>query len=116
MLRVFLVVLICFSFASTINARDPLDTDADKYKILLENERIRVLEYRDRPGEKTLQHQHPAFVLYAMSSFKRKLILPDGRTLMREFNIGDVMWSDAQTHIGENIGLTETHVIIVELK
>jgi hypothetical protein len=27
-------------------AQDPVKTDSDKYKILLENERVRVLEYR----------------------------------------------------------------------
>jgi len=77
---------------------------------------VRVLEYRDQPGEKTHQHRHPAFVLSAMSPFKRKLTLPDGKTLMREFKAGDVLFSDGQTHIGENVGSTPTHVIMVELK
>ena len=57
-------------------AQDPVHTDGDKYKALLENECVRVLEYRDQPGEKTDQHQHPAFVLYALSSFERTLTLP----------------------------------------
>ena len=35
---------------------------------------------------------------------------------MREFKAGDVMYSPAQTHIGENVGDTPTHVIMVELK
>lgn len=26
------------------------------------------------------------------------------------------MWSDSQTHIGENTGETSTHVLLVELK
>jgi len=37
-------------------------------------------------------------------------------TVIREAKTGDVSWSQAQEHIGENIGSTETHVIIVELK
>lgn len=36
--------------------------------------------------------------------------------LTREFKAGDVLWSDAQTHIGSNIGDTPTDVIMVELK
>ena len=79
-------------------------------------EGLRVLEYRDQPGAKTHQHRHPAFVLYALGPFKRKLTLPDGKTMMREFKAGDVLYSDQQTHIGENVGATPTHVIIVELK
>ncbi|HSB21819.1 MAG TPA: hypothetical protein VLE94_01795 [Burkholderiaceae bacterium] len=95
---------------------DPLRTDGDKYKAILDNPCVRVLEYRDRPGDKTHQHAHPAFVLYALAPFKRTLTLPDGKVISREFKAGDVMWSPAQTHIGTNVGDTPTHVLIVELK
>jgi hypothetical protein len=95
---------------------DPVISDGDKYKVILENERVRVLEYHDTPGQKTSMHHHPAFVLYALAPFKRKLILGDGRTIMREFKAGEALWSPAQSHIGENVGTTETHVVIVELK
>ena len=61
---------------------------------------MRVLEYKDRPGENTHQHSHPAFVLVALSPFKRKITLPDGKSTVREFKTGDVFWSDAQTHCG----------------
>ena len=97
-------------------AADPAHTDGEKYKVRFENEKVRVLEYRDKPGERTQQHAHPNFVLYAAASFKRKLILPDGRELTREFKAGDIMWQPAQTHIGENVGETPTHVIMIELK
>ena len=97
-------------------AQDATQTDGDKYKTVLENECVRVLEYRDEPGEKTHQHHHPAFVLYALSSFERTLTLPDGKVLRRQFKAGDVMWSEAQTHVGENVGKTPTHVLITELK
>ena len=97
-------------------AQDAVVTDGDKYKVMLENPCVRVLDYRDQPGEKTHQHHHPAFVLYALGPFERTITLPDGKVLRRSFKAGDVMWSDAQTHIGENIGTTPTHVLIVELK
>lgn len=97
-------------------AQDSVQTDGDKYKVLMENDKVRVLEYQDRPGDRTHQHRHPAFVLYALSPFKRKILLPDGKTLMREFKAGDVLYSDEQTHIGENVGQTPTHVIMVEMK
>ncbi len=97
-------------------AADPVKTDGDKYKVLLENDRVRVLEYRDLPGARTQQHYHNAFVLYALSPFKRRITLPDGKIIMREFKAGDVIYSDNQTHIGENIGDTPTHVIMVEMK
>ena len=42
--------------------------------------------------------------------------LPDGKAMVREFKAGDVIWSDAQTHIGENIGESPTHVLMIEMK
>jgi hypothetical protein len=103
-------------FVSSLYAQDPVQTDGDKYKGILENDCVRVLDYHDEPGEKTSEHHHPAFVLYALSPFQRTLILPGGKVIKREFKQGDVLWSKEQTHIGENTGQTPTHVLMVELK
>ena len=116
MLSRFSLSIAALMVAATAFARDPAQTDGDKYKVIFENERVRVLEYKDRPGEKTHQHRHPAFVLYALVPFKRRILLPDGKAMMREFKAGDVLYSEAQTHIGENVGSTPTHVIMVEMK
>ena len=97
-------------------ADDAVKTDPDKYKVVLENERVRVLEYRDKPGQKTKMHTHPDFVLQAIAPFKRKLTLSNGKTVTREFKAGEIVWMNAQGHIGENIGETDTHVLITELK
>jgi hypothetical protein len=95
---------------------DPVVTDGDKYSVVLENERVRVLRYHDKPGDRTSQHAHPDYVLYATSSFKRRLIFPDGS--MREVDVqaGSIMWMKGHVHIGENIGDTDTDVIFVEVK
>jgi quercetin dioxygenase-like cupin family protein len=97
-------------------SRDPVITDSDKYKAILENDRVRVLEYRDSPGQRTSPHHHPDFVLCALTAFKRKFVLSDGREAVREVRPGEVAWSQAQSHIGENVGSTDTHVLIIELK
>ena len=97
-----------------VPADDPTVTDPDKYKEILRNEKVRVLRYHDEPGAKTKQHRHVASMLYALSSFRRRLTFPDGSTREREFKTGDVMWVPAQTHIGENIGTTPTEVLLVE--
>jgi quercetin dioxygenase-like cupin family protein len=110
------LIAVTLCFAAPAVAQDAVLTDRDKYQAILENDCVRVLEYNDRPGDRTHQHRHPAFVLYALSGFKRTLSLPDGKVLRREFKPGDVMWSEEQTHIGENVGDTPTRVLIVELK
>jgi hypothetical protein len=98
------------------SAQDPVKTDGDKYKMVLENDRVRVLEYKDMPGDKTTRHHHPDFVLYALSDFHRKLTLGNGKQVEKDLKKGDVIWMKDQIHIGENIGKTETHALIIELK
>jgi beta-alanine degradation protein BauB len=115
-LRALIVGALLLSDHVPVSADDAVKTDPDKYKVLLENERVRVLEYRDKPGQKTHMHTHPDFVLQAMAPFKRKLILSNGKTMTREFKAGEIVWMNSQSHIGENIGDTDTHVLITELK
>ncbi len=95
---------------------DAVETDGDKYSVVLENERVRVLRYHDKPGDRTSPHAHPDYVLYAQSSFKRRFTFSDGRQQEVDVKAGSVVWMKGHVHIGENIGDTNTDVIIVELK
>ena len=110
---------VCYYWGMAITrntAPEPVNTDPDKYKVIFENDRVRVFDYNDKPGDKTKMHHHKDFVLYALGPFKRRLTFDDGKITVREFKGGEIMWSDEQSHIGENIGETNTHVLIVELK
>ena len=113
--RIFAGLLLSASVFHA-SAQDPVKTDGDKYKLVLENDRVRVLEYKDKPGDKTTRHHHPDFVLYALSDFHRKLTFGNGKEVIKDLKNGDVIWMKDQIHIGENIGKTETHALIVELK
>jgi hypothetical protein len=94
---------------------DPAVTNPEHYKVIFQNDKVRVLEYNDQPGDKTTPHEHPDSVMYTLSSFRRRLVSGD---MQREVELGSgtVGWLPAQQHHGENIGETPTHVIFVELK
>lgn len=109
-----LAAMLCASVGAS--AQDAVQTDGDKYKVVLENAQVRVLEYRDLPGNMTHLHKHPEFVVVAMTPFRRQLHLPDGRTLTRDFKAGDVTYSAGQSHIGANVGSSPTHVLLIEMK
>lgn len=115
-MRVTAFTLVLCMVSVLALAQDPVKTDGDKYKVVLENDRVRVMEYRDKPGDKTALHRHPDFVMHVVSPFTRRLAFEDGRTVERSFAAGQTIWMDAQNHIGENISPTDTHVFIVELK
>jgi quercetin dioxygenase-like cupin family protein len=95
--------------------RDPTITNPDNYTVIMENDQVRVLEYRDAPGAVTTPHDHPDSVMVTLSSFRRRLHADDR---FRDVQIasGGAHWLPAQRHHGENIGDTDTHVIFVELK
>jgi hypothetical protein len=38
---------------------DPVVTNPDSYKVVFENDQVRVLEYNDKPGHLTTPHEHP---------------------------------------------------------
>lgn len=94
---------------------DPTHTNPELYRAVFENDRVRVLEYRDRPGDATHPHVHPDSVMLTLSSFRRR-VSSGGRSVDVELDAGEVRWVGAQEHLGENIGDTETVTIFVELK
>jgi hypothetical protein len=94
---------------------DPVKTNPDLYHVLFENERVRVLEYLDSPGDRTKPHTHPDSVMVTLGSFRRRL-WTDDREVEVELPAFQARWLDAQEHSGLNIGQTRTHSIFVELK
>lgn len=94
---------------------DPIATNPDLYHLLFENDRVRVLEYIDGPGDATQPHSHPDSVMVTLSTFRRRL--RSGDTEMDvELPAFEARWLGAQEHAGTNIGDTPTHTIFVELK
>ncbi|WP_432968415.1 cytoplasmic protein [Dactylosporangium sp. CA-233914] len=96
-------------------ATDPVVTDPGLYRVVFENARVRVLEYRDHPGDHTHPHRHPDSVLVPLTAFERRLT-SGGRTAEVSLAAGQVRWVAAQEHAGENIGTTDSHGLFIELK
>jgi hypothetical protein len=94
---------------------DPVQTDPALYRVLFENDRVRVLEYRDHPGDRTHAHTHPDSVMVTLSSFRRRL-WSGGAEVELELPQYHARWVGAQEHSGMNIGESQTHSIFVELK
>src|SRR6266478_2084696 len=101
---------------TTAHAQDPVKTSPQYYKVLLENDQVRVLEYRLKAGEKEAMHSHPAGVVYVLSGTKLKISYPDGKTEERSATAGETIWREPTTHALQNIGDTEAHAIAIDLK
>lgn len=95
---------------------DPVTTNPQHYSVVFENDRVRVLEYRDAPGDgETVAHHHPDSVMVTMTGFSRRL-RAGGRTIELDVPAEAARWLPAQEHTGENIGQTPTHAFFIELK
>jgi len=95
---------------------DALHGASNVYKLVLENDRIRVLDVKFKPGEKAVMHRHPDHVVYVLTDGTLKLSLPDGTSQQFQLKAGQAMWIGAGPHATENVGKTEAHNLVVELK
>ncbi len=86
------------------------------YKVIFENDQVRMLEARMQPGGHTDMHSHPDYLVYPLENGKVRFTSPSGETAEVEINAGDVMWREAEEHATDNIGETDVHVLFVEPK
>ncbi|PYK11179.1 MAG: hypothetical protein DME61_01340 [Verrucomicrobia bacterium] len=77
---ILIPLLSAICIAASAFGQDPVKTSPQFYKVLLENEKVRVLEFRPEPGDKEPQHSHPAGVVYVLNGATLKFSYPDGRT------------------------------------
>lgn len=108
---------LAFAISARIaTAQDPVKLSPQYYKVLLENDQVRVLEYRLKPGEKEPMHSHTTGVVYIFGDAKLRTTYPDGRTEETSGAAGEAHWRNPVTHALENVGNTEAHALAVELK
>lgn len=66
-LSTLLFALLPLLAARTAQAQDPVKVSPDHFTVLLENERVRVLDFHTKAGEKIPTHSHPAYISYSIS-------------------------------------------------
>jgi quercetin dioxygenase-like cupin family protein len=95
---------------------DPAIMASDVYKLIMENARVRVFDVRFKPGQKAEMHGHPDHVIYVLSDYTLDLKLPDGTSQEVPLKAGQTIFMNAGPHAAVNIGKTEGHALVVELK
>ena len=115
-MKTTILVSILAVLCTAAHAQDPVKVSPQYYKVLLENDQVRVVEYRLKAGEKEPMHSHSAGVVYVLSGAKIRFSYPDGRTEEKAAATGEAIWRDPTTHAVENVGDTEAHAIAIDLK
>jgi quercetin dioxygenase-like cupin family protein len=116
-------VLFVFVFAISVIGRSAYAAEEickvakpGQCKIVLENDKVRVIEFTSKAGEKVPMHSHPNHIVYLLSDSQVRYTMPDGSTKDSMGKKGEARWVEAGDHASENIGKTDTHVLIIELK
>lgn len=96
---------------------DPVTLYPGNYTVLLENDRVRVLDFKLARGARESMHAHPANVVYVLAPFTIRFTTPDGKIVVKEAKAGDVLYNPKPfQHASENIGATDAHGLLVEMK
>ena len=96
---------------------DALTASPDNFRLVLENDRVRVLEYTLLPGQKDRRHTHPRRVAHVIAGGTLRVHFPDGRHLDFDEKAGSTEWGNpAPLHDTENIGTTPIKILLVEVK
>ena len=116
-MSVLLVTLVLGFATKTAMAADPMPAATANVKVLLDNDRVRVVEATRPPGTIVPMHTHPTYLAYFFGPWKGRFTSPDGKISEKEFPAGKLLWSpNGKTHALEVIGTTDQHVLVIELK
>lgn len=96
--------------------RDPLALYPENYRVLFENEHVRLLDFRLARGATEKTHEHPRHVAVFLTDVKIRFTLPSGEVRLREAKAGDVAYSEPTAHASENVGPADAHGVLIELK
>jgi quercetin dioxygenase-like cupin family protein len=112
-----IVLLACNARAQSAAGIDPVAVSPDKYKVLLDNEQVRVVEYSVKPGEKDNPHMDPPKVSYVLSGGTLRISPEGGTPFSSEEKTGDVVWMNSvPRHSVENTGATPVRIVLFEIK
>lgn len=114
-----LAALLADLAASDALAQDAVQTEPGSYRVVFENSKVRALEFVSRPRTVVCgvgKHSHPPHLTIALSDAKVRVTPANGRVFEASNQLGDVFWSEAETHTVENIGSGVMRALIIEIK
>jgi hypothetical protein len=89
----------------------------DVYKVLAENDEMRVVLATWKPGQKDKSHSHPMAAVYTLKDCQARIVTPDGKVKEVSNTAGTARVNpEVKSHTFENTGKTECQQVLVERK
>ena len=107
-------VMIIFNYAKT---KDIVFHDLPEpyYKVLYDNEDVRIVEHIMQPKDEEPLHIHPKMYAYFLEDCELRVKNGEGEVTVRGFKKGQNFLGGDISHSIENIGITPLHSLIIEL-
>ncbi|MBP6180374.1 cupin domain-containing protein [Flavobacterium sp.] len=102
---------------ASLYAQDPMKASPNVYKkVLLENDKVRVMEVEFKPGTAVAWHSHPNHVIYALTNGKIEITEKGKSASSMDIKAGTALYMPAVTHMAKNVGTTTIKLIVTEMK
>jgi beta-alanine degradation protein BauB len=103
--------------ADSVTQIDAVAASPDRFKVLLENSHVRVIEYVLLPGERDQWHTHPPKVSYVATGSTLRITTADGQSFLTDEKTGSATWMDTLgRHYAQNVGKTAVRTGLIEIK
>ena len=114
------VVLACGGFVLVrVRGQAGKPSPPETSKVLFENERTRVIEYRTNGGTNVCGlgvHSHPPHVFIMLTDARLRIVDADGKEHFEDAKAGEAGWEPAVTHRAENVTGKDVGIYLVEFK
>jgi quercetin dioxygenase-like cupin family protein len=111
-----LLFMGCLFISPNVQAQDPMSIGKVYKKVLLDNDKVRVMSVIFEPGDAMPWHNHPAHTVYVVTGGTIEITPKDGKPATMELKAGDVVYMEPVTHMGKNVGKTTIKLVVTELK
>jgi len=109
-----LLVLAAGLFVTQPFAMDFVEAAPNQTKVLVDNDKVRVIRATFKAGDKVPMHSHPDIVVYIVKSGRVKFTHEDGKVTESNNKVGEVLYRSAVSHSQEHPEASEA--IVIELK
>jgi beta-alanine degradation protein BauB len=109
-----MLFVACSVLVAHAIAMDFIEAAPKQTKVLVDNDKVRVIRAIFRKGDKVPMHSHPDIVVYVLKGGKTKFTNADGKVIDSASKPGDSYFRPAVTHSHEH--LEDSEAIVIELK
>ena len=115
--RILALAIASVVLAPSAHAQDVLAVAKNHYRVLVDNDHVRVVENTLLPGEKDPVHTHPAGYYYVTRPGTMKVVFTGKPAELWTPKLGESGWSEAEApHTSENVGRAPMSYVLIEVK